>query len=241
MQRNISPVNMICLLLMAVLMLTGIRAEAGHLEEIAARGTIRIGTTGDYIPMSYLNPQTGEYEGIDAELSKIIADSLGVKIQYVPTTWPTLAADTQAGKFDIALCGISRNYNRAKTMAMSDAYGEGLFGKTILCRFLEYDIEAGEYTIENIYSSSIVDKMLVKYIHRSRRYQASFTEGKMVGKYKSSVVPQGWIKPLDYIRLTRNSGRIAKIRIIVPHSSGTANASGYVLPMYYEISYQLGI
>ena len=134
MQRNISPVNMICLLLMGVLMLTGIRAEAGHLEEIAARGTIRIGTTGDYIPMSYLNPQTGEYEGIDAELSKIIADSLGVKIQYVPTTWPTLAADTQAGKFDIALCGISRNYNRAKTMAMSDAYGEGIFGKTILCR-----------------------------------------------------------------------------------------------------------
>ena len=83
--------------------------------------------------------------------------------------------------------------------------------------------------------------MLVKYIHRSRRYQASFTEGKMVEKYKSSVVPQGWIKPLDYIRLTRNSGKIAKIRIIVPHSSGTSNASGYVLPMYYEISYQLGI
>ncbi|MBO6202294.1 MAG: transporter substrate-binding domain-containing protein [Selenomonas sp.] len=107
---------------------------AGHLEDIAARGTIRIGTTGDYIPMSYLNPQTGAYEGIDAELSKLIADSLGVKIEYVPTSWPTLTADTLAGKFDIALCGISRNYARAKTMAMSDAYGEGAFGKTILCR-----------------------------------------------------------------------------------------------------------
>ena len=109
-------------------------ASAGHLEDILARGTIRIGTTGDYIPMSYLNPQTGEYEGIDAELSKLIAASLGVKIEYVPTTWPTLTADTLAGKFDIALCGISRNYARAKTMAMSDAYGEGIFGKTILCR-----------------------------------------------------------------------------------------------------------
>ena len=52
----------------------------------------------------------------------------------MPTTWPTLTADTLAGKFDIALCGISRNYNRAKIMAMSDAYGEGIFGKTILCR-----------------------------------------------------------------------------------------------------------
>ena len=54
--------------------------EAGHLEEIAERGTIKIGTTGDYKPMSYFNKETGEYEGIDAELSKIIAESLGVKI-----------------------------------------------------------------------------------------------------------------------------------------------------------------
>ena len=122
------------LCLAAVMLLPVGIASAGHLEDILARGTIRIGTTGDYIPMSYLNPQTGEYEGIDAELSKLIAASLGVKIEYVPTTWPTLAADTLAGKFDIALCGISRNYARAKTMAMSDAYGEGIFGKTILCR-----------------------------------------------------------------------------------------------------------
>lgn len=125
----------LCLMIVAVMMLLPLgRLEAGHLDDIAARGTIRIGTTGDYIPMSYLNPATGEYEGIDAELSKIIADSLGVKIEYVPTTWLTLSADMLAGKFDIALCGISRNYARAKVMAMSDAYGEGLFGKTILCR-----------------------------------------------------------------------------------------------------------
>ncbi len=118
---------------------------------------------------------------------------------------------------------------------------DSTISKTILCRFFEYDIEGGDTITTNQYSSSIVDKMLVKYIHRSRRYQASFTEGKMVEKYRSSVVPQGWIKPFDYIRLTRNAGKIAKIRIIVPHSSGTSNASGYVLPMYYEISYQLGI
>ena len=122
------------ILLVVIFILTLSVAEAGHLEDIAERGTIRIGTTGDYRPMSYYNEQTGEYEGIDAELSQIIADSLGVKIEYVPTTWPTLTADTLAGKFDIALCGISRNYNRAKIMAMSDGYGVGMFGKTILCR-----------------------------------------------------------------------------------------------------------
>ena len=121
--------------LVAIIFLSAIKnVEAGHLEEITGRGTIKIGTTGDYKPMSYFNKETGEYEGIDAELSKIIADSLGVKIEYVPTTWPTLTADTLAGKFDIALCGISRNYAREKVLAMSDGYGVGIFGKTILCR-----------------------------------------------------------------------------------------------------------
>ncbi|MDO4824369.1 MAG: DUF4827 domain-containing protein [Bacteroidales bacterium] len=110
----------------------------------------------------------------------------------------------------------------------------------LLCRFLEYDIESGDTINANIYKPNIVDKLQVKYSHQSRSYTASFTEGDMMNKYGSSVVPTGWLKPLDFIRLTRNAGRIAKVRLIVPHSSGTSNASGYVLPMYYEISYQLG-
>ena len=103
MLKRISAVLTACLIIFGSISLT----EAGHLEEIAARGTIRIGTTGDYRPMSYLNAETGEYEGIDAELSQLIADSLGVAIEYVPTTWSTLTKDTLDGKFDIALCGIS--------------------------------------------------------------------------------------------------------------------------------------
>lgn len=113
--------------------------EAAHLEDIAARGTIRIGTTGDYRPMSYLNKETGEYEGFDAALAQAIADSLHVKVEFVPTTWPTLSADTEAGKFDIAICGITRTFDRARTLEMSDGYL--LFGKTILCR----DGDAAKY------------------------------------------------------------------------------------------------
>ena len=55
MQRKSSLIHRVGLLLIALLLLTGISAEAGHLEDIAARGTIRIGTTGDYIPMSNPN------------------------------------------------------------------------------------------------------------------------------------------------------------------------------------------
>ena len=46
-------------------------AYAGHLEDIAARGELLVGTTGDYRPMSYYNAENGECEGFDAELAEI--------------------------------------------------------------------------------------------------------------------------------------------------------------------------
>lgn len=60
-----------------------------------------VGTTGDYKPMSYLNRETGRYEGFDTEASELLAQSLGVQVKFIPTTWSTLTADTLAGKFDI--------------------------------------------------------------------------------------------------------------------------------------------
>ncbi|MBQ8676177.1 MAG: DUF4827 domain-containing protein [Bacteroidaceae bacterium] len=135
------------------------------------------------------------------------------------------------------------NRGTGKTMAemAKEQSTDSTISKTILCRFMEYDIKDGEITNTNLYSSSTVDKMLCKYSHRSRSYTASFTYGYMLSHYNKSYVPKGWLKPLEYVRLTRNSGRIAKVKLIVPHTSGTENASNYVLTMYYEISYQLGI
>lgn len=66
-----------------------------------------MGTTGDYMPMSFLDPEMGCYFGIDAELAEDLADSLGVKLEYVETTWPSLLEDTIAGRFDLAICGIT--------------------------------------------------------------------------------------------------------------------------------------
>lgn len=71
-----------------------------------------VGTTGDYKPMSYLNRETGRYEGFDTEASELLAQSLGVQVKFIPTTWSTLTADTLAGKFDIAMCGITRTLAR---------------------------------------------------------------------------------------------------------------------------------
>ena len=106
--------------------------QGGALDEIRARGVLRVGTTGDYNPMAYLDPETGAYVGFDVELAEDLAAALGVEIEYVPTTWPTLSQDTLAGRFDLALCGITITDARKETMLMSEGYLGN--GKTILCR-----------------------------------------------------------------------------------------------------------
>ena len=109
----------------------------GALDAIRARGTLRVGTAGDYNPMSYLDPATGEYVGFDAALAEDLASALGVEIEYVPTSWPTLMEDTLAGKFDLALCGITITDARKEQALMSEGYLGN--GKTILCRAEEAD------------------------------------------------------------------------------------------------------
>lgn len=113
------------------------KAEEAHLsgtgpEEIKEKGVLKVGTTGDYKPMSYKDAKTGTYWGMDVELIEDFAKDLGVKIEYVPTTWPTLMEDTLAGKFDLAICGITVNDARKEKALMSKGYIGN--GKTVLCR-----------------------------------------------------------------------------------------------------------
>ena len=107
------------------------------LDRIRQSGVLRVGTAGDYQPMSYLDPETNTYVGFDAELAEDLASALGVKIEYVSTSWPTLMEDTIAGKFDLAVCGITVTDARREQALMSDGYLEN--GKTVLCRAEDAD------------------------------------------------------------------------------------------------------
>ncbi|MDA0339319.1 MAG: gamma subclass chorismate mutase AroQ [Proteobacteria bacterium] len=90
------------------------------LDRILARGTLRVGTTGDYAPFS-LSVENG-FKGLDIDLAGHLADSLGVEVEFVQTSWPTLMDDFQAGKFDIGMSGITRTLERQKIAYFSDPY-----------------------------------------------------------------------------------------------------------------------
>ena len=110
----------------------------GKVAEILDRGTILFGTTGDYRPLSFCEPD-GTYWGFGIDVANEIARRLGVDIEFKKTSWPTLTADvlTKPQIFDLAIGGITITDTRQETMLMSDGYLAN--GKTILCRASEAD------------------------------------------------------------------------------------------------------
>lgn len=113
---------------------TDTAAARPTVEHIEQRGVLIVGTTGDYRPLTFCEPATGEYWGFGIELAEAIAARMGVVVQFAHTSWPTLTADVQAEPqlFDMAMGGITITEARCATMLMSEGYLAN--GKTILCR-----------------------------------------------------------------------------------------------------------
>ena len=119
----------------------------------------------------------------------------------------------------------------------------------ILCRFSEYNIKENKLVTRNdivyFYDASygnypsLPDKMMVERIGNT--YTGSFVYGLMSYTHSSTSVPAGWLVPLTYVKIGRpvnDDDEIAKVRLIVPHSQGTVDASSSVFPCYYEITYE---
>ncbi len=109
-------------------------AHAGpRLDKIMESKVIRVGTPGDYRPFA-IKTDTG-YAGHDIDVIELMAREMGVKVEYVPTTWPNLMKDIQAGRFDVAVGGITRTAARIRLIEMLPGYAP--FGKVALVRTAE--------------------------------------------------------------------------------------------------------
>jgi cyclohexadienyl dehydratase len=105
-------------------------AATSRLDEIIARGTLRACTTGDYKPYSFYK-QDGTFEGIDIDMAESLAKSLGVKAEFVKTSWSNLMNDFLA-KCDVAVGGVSTTLDRQKHAFFTEAYQ--VDGKTPIVR-----------------------------------------------------------------------------------------------------------
>lgn len=107
--------------------------------------------------------------------------------------------------------------------------------RNMLVRYVEYNIQDADTLSSNKYYSA-PDEMRVT--NTSGTYSAAFTSGIMMGIYSNSYVPTGWLVPFSYLWFTRHQSQLAKVNLIVPHTKGTSNATTYVYPCFYEITFQ---
>lgn len=159
--------------------------------------------------------------------------------------------DTITAENEFVLFDKSGVYMNIQYRGDGEILKEGRYN--ISSRFIEICIKdvsdmgitAGDTLTSNRYSPYSENFLLT--VGSSGSYSASFTDmaqSTMYDAYSTSAVPNGWLVPFAYLKMksyisAAPSNKIARVRLIVPHSEGTSYATQYVYPCYYEITYDL--
>src|SRR5260370_35529226 len=82
----------LCLAALGSLAAPAFAQSKSHLQRVLETGTLRVGTTGDYNPMTIFDPQTKEYRGFEIDAARMLGGDLGGTGEFVPTDLKTLVA-----------------------------------------------------------------------------------------------------------------------------------------------------
>ena len=107
----------------ALLLFTVATAAQGQsaLNEILNSGVLKVGTTGDWNPMTMRDPATNAYTGYDIDVMTELAKDLGVEVEFVATDWKTLVSGVTSGKYHMT-GSASISPARAKAAGYSTSY-----------------------------------------------------------------------------------------------------------------------
>lgn len=96
--------------------------SADLLETVRQRGTLIVALEGAWQPWSY-HDESDTLVGYDVEVSRAIAQQLGVEPEYVESDWDSLFAGMDAGRYDLVCNGVEVTEERAKTYDFTVPYG----------------------------------------------------------------------------------------------------------------------
>lgn len=91
------------------------------LEEVMARGTLRIACEGSYPPFNFKD-EKGNLTGFDVEIGRAIAAKLGVRPEFTTTEWSGILAGLQAGKYDVIVNQVAATDKRREVFDFSGPY-----------------------------------------------------------------------------------------------------------------------
>jgi len=108
----------------ALLTMSGANSMAqdqSALQDILSSGVLKVGTTGDWNPMTMKDPATNSYTGYDIDVMTELAKDLGVELEFVPADWKTLVSGVTSGKYHMT-GSASVSPARAKATGYSNSY-----------------------------------------------------------------------------------------------------------------------
>jgi len=100
-------------------------ASTGAADQLAAiqtNGKLVVALEGAWQPWSY-HDESDTLVGYDVEVSRAVAEKLGVEPEYVESDWDSLFAGLDAGRFDIVCNGVEVTDERSKTYDFTTPYG----------------------------------------------------------------------------------------------------------------------
>ena len=91
------------------------------LNQILSSGELKVGTTGDWNPMTIKDPATNSYKGFEIDIVNELALDMGVELILIPTEWKTLVNGIVSNKYDIST-SASLSAKRALSTGYTDSY-----------------------------------------------------------------------------------------------------------------------
>ena len=94
----------------------------GHLAEVCEAGVIVVSTDPAYPPQSFLNEETGAYEGFDIDVATEIATRLGVDVEFTDPSFDAVVAGNWGGRWDMSVGSVTVTTERMEVLDFTQAY-----------------------------------------------------------------------------------------------------------------------
>ena len=95
-----------------------------NLDAVVAAGVLKVGVKEDVPKFGLKNTDTGKFEGLEIELAKGIAESLGVTVEFTPVTAKTRGPLLETGELDLVIATFTITEERKETYNFTTPYYE---------------------------------------------------------------------------------------------------------------------
>ena len=122
-----SPIRFLPLLAAVLGMLAAAQAGAGTLQQVLARGTLRVGVVVA-APWTILDEETAELAGFEIDVARKLAADLDVEVEFVRYAHDRLVRAVEANEIDIIAAGLTISPERLRHVNFSQPYATGGIG-----------------------------------------------------------------------------------------------------------------